>query len=75
MEFNENRVQGSDPLAGNLTATFAYYVNIILGLDYDSFGSKGGDPLFSKAQNIVNNAPEGRNISGGKLLMDETVIG
>lgn len=64
IEFNENRVQGTDPLAGNLTATFAYYVYIILGLDYDSFGSKGGDKFFLKAQNIVNNAPEGRNISG-----------
>ncbi len=68
VEFNENRVQGSDPLAGNLTAIFAYYVNIILGLDYDSFGAKGGDPYFQKAQNIVNNAPEDRNISGWKAF-------
>lgn len=66
VEFNENRVQGSDALASNLTATFAYYVNIILGLDYDSFGAKGGDQYFQKAQNIVNNAPENRNISGWK---------
>jgi len=68
VEFNENRIQGSDALAGNLTATFAYYVNIILGLDYDSFGAKGGDPFFQKAQNIVNNAPENRNISGWKAF-------
>lgn len=68
VEFNENRVQGSDALASNLTATFAYYVNIILGLDYDSFGPKGGDVYFQKAQNIVNNAPENRNISGWKAF-------
>jgi hypothetical protein len=68
VEFNENRVQGSDALASNLTATFAYYVNIILGLDYDSFGAKGGDVFFQKAQNIVNNAPENRNISGWKAF-------
>jgi hypothetical protein len=68
VEFNESRVQGSDPLAGNLTATFAYYVNMILGLDYDSFGAKGGDPFFVKAQNIVNNAPESRNITGWKAF-------
>lgn len=68
VEFNENRVQGSDPLAANLTATFAYYVYLILGLDYDSFGSKGGDKFFLRAQNIVNNAPEGRNISGWKAF-------
>src|SRR3954451_19488603 len=66
VEFNETRVQGSDALASNLTATIAYYVNIILGLDYDSFGPKGGDAFFQKAQNIVNNAPENRNISGWK---------
>jgi hypothetical protein len=68
VEFNENRVQGSDALAGNLTATFAYYINIIMGLDYDSFGPKGGDLYFQKAQNIVNNAPENRNISGWKAF-------
>lgn len=68
VEFNENRVQGSDALASNLTATFAYYVNIILGLDYDSFSAKGGDVYFQKAQNIVNNAPENRNISGWKAF-------
>jgi hypothetical protein len=68
LEFNENRVQGSDALASNLTATMAYYVYTILGLDYDSFGAKGGDAFFQRAQNIVNNAPEGRNISGWKAF-------
>lgn len=68
VEFNENRVQGTDALAGNLTATFAYYVYTILGLDYDSFSPKAGDPHFQKAQNIVNNAPEGRDITGWKAF-------
>jgi hypothetical protein len=68
IEFNENRIQGSDPLAGNLTATLAYYVYTILGLDYNSFGPKGGDVFFQKAQNIVNNAPEARDISGWKAF-------
>ncbi len=66
IEFNENRVQGSDPLVSNLTAVLAYWINIILGFDYDSFSLRGGDPYFVKAQNIVNNAPEGRDISGWK---------
>ncbi len=66
IEFNENRVQGNDPIAANLTAVIAYYVNIILGLDYDSFSLRGGDAYFQKAWNIVNNAPEGRDISGWK---------
>lgn len=66
IEFNENRVQGNDPLVGNLTATLAYYVNIILGFDYDSYSLRGGDLYFQKAWNIVNNAPEGREITGWK---------
>ena len=57
IEFNENRVQGNDPVAANLTAILAYYVNIILGFDYDSFSLRGGDIYFQKAWNIVNNAP------------------
>jgi hypothetical protein len=64
IEFNENRVQGTDPMAANLPAVLAYYVNIILGMDYDSFSLRGGDQYFQKAWNIVNNAPEGRDITG-----------
>jgi hypothetical protein len=66
LEFNENRIQGTDPLAANLTALFAYYVNIILGLDNDSFSPRGGDAYFKKANVIVNGAPDGRGISGWK---------
>jgi hypothetical protein len=69
VEFNENRIQGSDPLAANLTAILAYYVNLILGMDYDSFSPRGGDAYFQKAQFIVNNAPEsGSDISGWKAF-------
>ncbi|MEY4334583.1 MAG: hypothetical protein RLZZ196_3333 [Bacteroidota bacterium] len=66
MEFNENRVQGADPLEANLTAVIAYYINIIIGLDYDSFAPKAGMPYFNKALNIVYNAPEGSGINGWK---------
>lgn len=64
VEFNENRVAGSDAMASNLTAILAYYVNIILGLDFSSFALRGGDAYFLKAQNIVNNAPGSRDIVG-----------
>lgn len=64
IEFNENRIQGTDPAAANLPAILAYYVYIILGMDYDSFSLRGGDAYFQKAWNIVNNAPEGSSISG-----------
>jgi hypothetical protein len=66
LEFNENRVAGTEPLAANLTAILAYYVNLILALDYDSFSPRGGDPYFQKAINIVNSAPDGRGIGGWK---------
>ncbi len=66
IEFNENRVQGNDPLVANLTATIAYYINIILGLDYTSFSLRSGDIYFQKAWNIVNNAPDAKDISGWK---------
>ncbi len=66
LEFNETRVSGTDPLVSNLTAIIAYWIDMILGFDYDSFSPRGGNIYFQKAQNIVNNAPEGRNISGWK---------
>jgi hypothetical protein len=66
LDFNENRVQGSEPLTANLTAIFAYYIYVILGMDFDSFGLRGGDAYFQKAQAIVNNAPEASNILGWK---------
>jgi hypothetical protein len=68
LEFNENRVSGSDGAASNLTAIFAYYAYIILAFDYESFSLRGGDPYFQKAQNIVNNAPDGRGIAGWKAF-------
>jgi len=66
LDFNENRVQGSEPYAANLTAEVAYYIYVILGLDFDTFSLRGGDPYLQKALNIVNNAPEGQNINGWK---------
>lgn len=68
LEFSDTRVTGTDPLASNLTAVFAYWINMILGFDYDSFSPRGGNVYFQKAQNIINNAPEGRNISGWKAF-------
>ncbi len=66
VEFNENQIGGPEPLAGNLTAVLAYYVNLIVGLDMDSFAPRGGDKYFQKASAIVNSAPDGRIISGWK---------
>ena len=42
----------------NLTSIIAFYVYIILGLDYDSFSPNGGTPYFQKAETIVTNAQQ-----------------
>jgi hypothetical protein len=68
LEFNENRVSGSDAQISNLTAVFAYYAYVILGFEHASFAQRGGDSYFQKAQNIVNNAPDGRGISGWRAF-------
>jgi hypothetical protein len=50
MEFNENSH------LSNLTSIVAYYIYIILGLDYDTFSPQGGTLYFQKAEKIVQNA-------------------
>lgn len=40
----------------NLTSVIAYYLYIILGIDFDTFSEFGGTPFFEKAQQIVNTA-------------------
>jgi hypothetical protein len=50
LEYNDNAY------INNLTSMLAYYAYIIIGMDYDSFSEKGGDPYFQKALMVVNNA-------------------
>lgn len=45
-----------------LTSLMAFYAYIIIGLDFDTFSEKGGDPYFERALNIVNNSQN----NGGK---------
>jgi Domain of unknown function (DUF4835) len=40
--------------SNNLTSILAFYANLALGVDYDSFGKLGGNPYFQKAFNIAN---------------------
>ncbi|MEN2284231.1 DUF4835 family protein [Algoriphagus sp. SE2] len=42
----------------NISSLLGYYAHIALGLDYDSFSSKGGDDFFEIANDIVNNAQQ-----------------
>lgn len=41
-----------------LTSLLAFYAYIIIGLDYDTFAPKGGDPFYQRALNIVNNSQQ-----------------
>jgi hypothetical protein len=68
VEFNDTRVQGTEASVANLTAVFAFYAYTIIGIDNDSFSPKSGEVNFSKAQNIVTNAPEGKGISGWRVF-------
>lgn len=48
LEYNEN---GSN---SNLVSIVAYWVYIIIGMDYDSFALEGGTEWYQKAESIVN---------------------
>lgn len=68
LQFDDNRVSGNDPLVSNLTALLAFYSYMIIGLDYESFAPNGGSVYFKKAQNVVNNAPELKAITGWRAV-------
>jgi hypothetical protein len=57
-EYTENATvqmqQGS--LNSNLEAVIAFYANLILALDFDSFSPMGGSAFFRQAQQIANTA-------------------
>ncbi len=40
----------------NLSSLLAYYIYVIIGLDYDSFSAQGGQGYFQKAETIVSNS-------------------
>ena len=50
LNFNDNSY------TTNLTSLLAFYAYVILGMDYDSFGSLSGTPYLQKAQAVMNNA-------------------
>ena len=56
--------------SSNLTSVIAYYVNIIIALDYDSFSLNGGTRYFQKAQTIVSNAQSAQE-SGWKAFEND----
>lgn len=61
MDFSENSY------VNNLTSLLGYYANIIIGMDYDSFGEMNGSAYYQKAQNIVLNAATSNRPGWGSL--------
>lgn len=47
LEFNENTFES------NLMSVMAFYVNIVLGLNFDTYSRCGGTPYFEKAEAIA----------------------
>lgn len=62
LEYTENT------LTSNLTATIAFYVYVILGLDFDSFSPLGGKIYFDQAQQIVSIAQSQATWDGWKAF-------
>ncbi len=48
MEYDENSN------LSEITSLIAYYLNLFIAVELDSFSPNGGSPYFSKCQNIVN---------------------
>jgi len=42
----------------NISSLLAFYAHIALGVDYDTFAKRGGNPFFEIANDIVNNAQQ-----------------
>jgi len=50
LDFNEETIDNQ------LTALFAYYAFLIIGLDLDSFSPMGGEDVLQRCMNLTNNA-------------------
>lgn len=50
----ENMVYDENSFNSNLVSVLAFYANVIIGLDKDSFSELGGTENLESAQNIVN---------------------
>ena len=57
-------------LDNELVANIAYYVYLILGIDFDSFAPRGGEPYFRKAESIVSQM-QGSESKGWSAFADK----
>lgn len=59
LNFNEEQIDNQ------LTALFAYYAYLIIGLNLDSFSPMGGEDILQRCMNLTNNA-QNQNFTGWK---------
>lgn len=64
LEFNEQQIDNQ------LTALFAYYAYLIIGIDLDSFAPKGGEDVLRRCMNLTNNA-QNLDYPGWKAFSDD----
>lgn len=64
LEFNEQQIDNQ------LTALFAYYAYLIIGIDLDSFTPKGGEDILQRCMNLTNNA-QNLDYPGWKAFSDD----
>lgn len=65
LEF-QNLIYNPVQFESNLVSVLAFHINIILGLDADSFSPNSGDVYFKQAQTILNYSQQ-ENFKGWKL--------
>lgn len=76
----ENLIYDQNSFSSNLVSVLAFYANLVIGLDQDSFSEFGGTEYFQIASNIVNvaqssgfkgwNQSEGNNNNRNFLISD-----
>jgi hypothetical protein len=54
----------------NISSLLAFYAYIAMGIDYDSYESRGGDRFFEIANDIVNNAQQSGRQGWGQSTSD-----
>ena len=64
LEFNEQQIDNQ------LTALFAYYAYLIIGIDLDSYAPKGGEDILQCCMNLTNNA-QNLDYPGWKAFSDD----
>jgi hypothetical protein len=63
----QNLIFNPTQYESNLVSVLAFHVNMILGLDAESFSENGGDVYFKQAQTIVNYSQQDASFKGWKL--------